>query len=47
MATPEGSSFGVGGAVIALSDPVEEFEETLVKSRAMAATLTAGGVVRA
>ena len=47
VATPEGSSFGVGGAVIALSDPVEEFEETLVKSRAMAATLTAGGVVRA
>ncbi|GAB7108601.1 aminodeoxychorismate synthase component I [Streptomyces phaeofaciens JCM 4814] len=47
VATPEGSSFGVGGAVIALSDPVEEFEETLVKSRAMAATLTAGGAVRA
>jgi para-aminobenzoate synthetase len=26
---------GVGGAVIALSDPAEEFEETLVKARAM------------
>jgi para-aminobenzoate synthetase len=28
-------TFGVGGAIIALSDPVEEYEETLVKLRAM------------
>ncbi|GAA3707462.1 aminodeoxychorismate synthase component I [Streptomyces tremellae] len=28
-------SFGVGGAIVALSDPAEEFEETVVKSRAM------------
>ncbi|MFJ6672716.1 aminodeoxychorismate synthase component I [Actinosynnema sp. NPDC091369] len=28
-------SFGVGGAVIALSDPVEEFEETAVKATAL------------
>jgi para-aminobenzoate synthetase len=25
----------VGGAIVALSDPREEFEETVVKSRAM------------
>ncbi|MGW0538194.1 aminodeoxychorismate synthase component I [Streptomyces sp. NPDC003032] len=42
VATGEGASFGVGGAVIALSDPVEEFDETLVKSWTMAATLAAG-----
>lgn len=41
VTTPEGTSFGVGGAVIALSDPADEFEETLVKSRAMAATIAA------
>ncbi|TNC25102.1 aminodeoxychorismate synthase component I [Amycolatopsis alkalitolerans] len=29
------ASFGVGGAILALSDPDEEFEETLVKSRVM------------
>jgi para-aminobenzoate synthetase len=40
VATPERASFGVGGAVISLSDPVAEFEETLVKSRAMALALT-------
>jgi para-aminobenzoate synthetase len=28
-------SFGVGGAVIALSDPAEEFEETAVKATAL------------
>lgn len=28
-------SFGVGGAIVALSDAEEEFEETVVKSRAM------------
>ncbi|MEU6084102.1 aminodeoxychorismate synthase component I [Streptomyces sp. NPDC047108] len=42
VATEEGASFGVGGAVIALSDPAEEFEETLVKSRAMAKAIAAG-----
>ncbi|GGV80393.1 aminodeoxychorismate synthase, component I [Streptomyces gelaticus] len=40
VSTPERVSFGVGGAVISLSDPVAEFEETLVKSRAMALALT-------
>jgi para-aminobenzoate synthetase len=34
-------SFGVGGAVVALSDPDDEFEETVVKSRAMVAALMA------
>jgi para-aminobenzoate synthetase len=42
-ATPDGVSFGVGGAVIALSDPDEEFEETVVKSRAMVTALLATG----
>ncbi|MGA5323418.1 aminodeoxychorismate synthase component I [Streptomyces seoulensis] len=35
VATPERVAFGVGGAIVALSDPEEEFEETVVKSRAM------------
>ncbi|MCB5180562.1 aminodeoxychorismate synthase component I [Streptomyces antimicrobicus] len=35
VATEDRVTFGVGGAVIALSDPDEEFEETVVKSRAM------------
>jgi para-aminobenzoate synthetase len=34
-------SFGVGGAVVALSDAEEEFEETVVKSRAMVTALVA------
>ncbi|GAA3986937.1 aminodeoxychorismate synthase component I [Allokutzneria multivorans] len=37
--TGGGVSFGVGGAVVALSDPAEEFEETMVKSRAMLAAV--------
>jgi para-aminobenzoate synthetase len=31
--------FGVGGAIVALSDPEEEYEETVVKSRAMVAAV--------
>jgi para-aminobenzoate synthetase len=42
-ATADGVSFGVGGAVIALSDPEDEFEETVVKSRAMVTALLAAG----
>ena len=37
-------SFGVGGAIIALSDADEEFEETVVKSRAMVTALLATAV---
>jgi para-aminobenzoate synthetase len=37
--TPETVGFGVGGAIVAASDPAAEFEETLVKSRAMADAL--------
>lgn len=33
--TPRGAHFGVGGAIIALSDPDAEYEETAVKSEAM------------
>jgi len=39
VATGSGVSFGVGGAVVALSDPVSEYEETLIKARAMVAAL--------
>ena len=35
VATASGVRFGVGGAIIALSDADEEFAETAVKSRAM------------
>jgi para-aminobenzoate synthetase len=34
-------SFGVGGAIVALSDPGQEFDETVVKSRAMTTALVA------
>jgi para-aminobenzoate synthetase len=34
-------SFGVGGAIVALSDADDEFEETVVKSRAMVTALVA------
>jgi para-aminobenzoate synthetase len=40
-ATRGGVSFGVGGAIVALSDAEEEFEETVVKSRAMVSALLA------
>jgi para-aminobenzoate synthetase len=40
-ATKDRVSFGVGGAIIALSDAQEEFEETVVKSRAMVTALLA------
>lgn len=35
VTTGERTSFGVGGAVVALSDPMAEYEETVIKSRAM------------
>ena len=41
VATPGHVSFGVGGAIIALSDPENEFDETLVKGRAMVAAISA------
>lgn len=44
VATDEQVSFGVGGAIIALSDPAGEFEETAVKSRAMVSALLAATV---
>jgi para-aminobenzoate synthetase len=40
-ATKDQVSFGVGGAIVALSDAEEEFEETVVKSRAMVTALLA------
>lgn len=35
------ASFGVGGAVVALSNPEQEFQETVVKSRAMVSAVLA------
>ena len=39
VATPAGVGFGVGGAVTALSDVDDEWDETVVKSRAMTTAL--------
>jgi para-aminobenzoate synthetase len=39
LVTEDEVTFGVGGAVIALSDAAEEFEETVVKSRVMVTAL--------
>jgi para-aminobenzoate synthetase len=39
VATGDRVSFGVGGAIVALSDPQDEYEETVVKSRAMVSAL--------
>ncbi|TDB78460.1 aminodeoxychorismate synthase component I [Micromonospora sp. KC723] len=41
VSTPDGVSFGVGGAIVSLSDPDEEFQETAIKSRAMINALVA------
>ncbi|MER5640345.1 aminodeoxychorismate synthase component I [Kitasatospora sp. NPDC002227] len=41
VATAERTTFGVGGAIIALSDAAEEWEETVVKSRAMVSAFLA------
>jgi len=37
---PGGTTLGVGGAITALSDPAEEYTETLVKARGMVIALT-------
>ncbi|MEV0963743.1 aminodeoxychorismate synthase component I [Streptomyces sp. NPDC049910] len=41
VATGDRLSFGVGGAIIALSDPEEEYTETAVKSRAVVSAVLA------
>ena len=35
VCTPTAATLGIGGAIVALSDPEAEFEETLVKARAI------------
>lgn len=39
VADQTSTTFGVGGAIVAQSDPEEEFEETLVKARSLLAAL--------
>ncbi|MFC0439920.1 aminodeoxychorismate synthase component I [Kutzneria buriramensis] len=46
VVTPERARYGVGGAIIALSDPESEFEETAVKAAPMV-RLTGGAFPRA
>jgi para-aminobenzoate synthetase len=41
VATDDEVTFGVGGAIVALSDAAEEFQETVVKSTAMVTALLA------
>ncbi|QCQ91125.1 aminodeoxychorismate synthase component I [Rhodococcus sp. SGAir0479] len=41
VATDDRVTFGVGGAIVALSDPAEELEETMVKAVTMRRCLTA------
>lgn len=41
VVTADRASFGVGGAIVAQSDPAAEFEETVVKSRAMISAVVA------
>jgi para-aminobenzoate synthetase len=39
--TRDKATFGIGGAIVALSDPEDEFEETQVKARAMVTAIAA------
>ncbi len=43
VATPTEVSFGTGGAIVALSDPVGELEETWLKAKALLAAISATG----
>jgi para-aminobenzoate synthetase len=45
VATPGRVTFGVGGAIVALSDPEEELEETLVKATSVVAAVCGDGVL--
>jgi para-aminobenzoate synthetase len=45
IATPGQLTLGVGGAIVALSDPESEFDETLVKARAMMSAIAATATI--
>ncbi|MBV9060895.1 MAG: aminodeoxychorismate synthase component I [Pseudonocardiales bacterium] len=44
VATADRVTYGMGGAIVALSDPEEEFQETLIKSRAMTAAIVSASI---
>lgn len=44
--TKDKATFGIGGAIVALSDPEEEFEETQVKAQAMVTAIAAAEELR-
>ncbi|MGB8955777.1 MAG: aminodeoxychorismate synthase component I [Tumebacillaceae bacterium] len=47
VVTEDKATFGVGGAIVSLSDPAEEFEETQVKARAMISAIAVARTVAA
>ena len=44
VCSPYSTSIGIGGAITALSDPDQEFEETLLKAKALIQTLNTASI---
>ena len=45
VATATSAHYGIGGAIVALSDSADEWNETLIKGRALAAVLKVAPVM--